>query len=327
MIEWQEYETLSSATRELASKLVNCSADEITFVQNTSQGIIYAIGSIPWQKGDNVILMKDAFPTNHSPFLYLLPDIEKRYVTSIELNNNPECVLGLIDKKTRAVSLDWVSFLNGTRIDLKTIAQICRARGIYFIVDGMQGCGAIQINLDDIQPDFFSSAAPKWLLGPHGIGIFYINKNTLGRLTPFNQGWLSAEWDDFYDILTPRRLKTTAARFEEGTKNYLGIIGFKETLKLFDEIGIDKIESQVLDLSDYLLLKLADPAYEIITPKERNKRAGIVSFRKKDANMMALFKKIKENNIKCSLRENYLRISPHFYNTTEELDNFVALLG
>jgi len=326
MIELQEYEELSNSTRKLAGKLVNTSADEICFVQNTSQGIIYAIGSIPFEKGDNVIIMKDAFPTNSAPFHYLLLDIEKRYVTSNELLNNPDCILKLINKQTKAISLDWVNFLNGIRIDLKRISQICKERNIYFIIDGMQGCGAITIDLNDIQPDFFSSAAPKWLLGPHGIGILYVNKKILPKLKSFNLGWLSAEWDDFYDIFTPRKLKTTASRFEEGTKNYLGIVGFQESLKLFDEIGIDKIELQILDLTDYLIKKINNPKYEIITPFERENRAGIVSFRKKDADNMELFLKLKKNGVICSLREGYLRISPHFYNTTQELDRLVEII-
>ncbi len=326
MIEWQEYEALSNSTRALVAKLVNASADEICFVQNTSHGIIYAIGSIPFEKGDNVIIMKDAFPTNSAPFHYLLPDIEKSYVTSKELLNNPDCILKLINKRTKAISLDWVNFLNRIRIDLKRISQICKERNIYFIIDGMQGCGAITIDLNDIQPDFFSSAAPKWLLGPHGIGLFFVNKNIVGKLKSFNLGWLSAEWDNLYDILTPRKLKTTASRFEEGTKNYLGMVGFQESLKLFDEIGIDKIELQILDLTDYLIKKINNPKYEIITPFERERRAGIVSLRKKDVDNMWLFMKLKQNNIICSLREDYLRISPHFYNTTKELDKLIELV-
>jgi cysteine desulfurase/selenocysteine lyase len=326
MIEWQEYEALSNLTRALAANLVNCSPDEICFVQNTSQGIIYAIGSIPFKKGDNIIILKDAFPTNSYPFRFMLPDVEKRYLTSKEILDETDCLLKLIDKKTKAISLDWVNFLNGIRIDIKRISQICKEHNIYFIIDGMQGCGAVRIDLNDIQPDFFSSAAPKWLLGPHGIGIFYVNKNTFGKLKPSNLGWLSADWDDFYDILTPRKLKTNASRFEEGTKNYLGIIGFKESLKLFDEIGIDKIESQVLDLTDYLVKKIDNPNFEIVTPFDRNKRAGIVSFRKKDADNMEIFKKLKQNNVTCSLREGYLRVAPHFYNTTEEINRLIELV-
>ena len=325
-IEWDEYEKLSNGTRELAAKMVNATNDEICFIQNTSQGIIYAIGSIPFEKGDNVILMKDAFPTNLSPYLYLLPEVEKRYVTSSELLSDPNYILKLIDNKTKAVALDWVNFLNGIRIDLATIGQICQDKGIYFIVDGMQGLGAVMLDLKKIHVDFFSSAAPKWLLGPHGIGMLYVKRETLTQLKPFNLGWLSADWVDFYDIFTPKPLKTSAARFEEGTKNYLGIVGFQECLKLFHEIGLAKVESQVLDITDYFLSKINDLRFEIITPKARDKRAGIVSFRRKDKDSMELFMKLKQKKIVCSLREGYIRISPHFYNTIEELDHLIKII-
>lgn len=325
-IEWQEYEALSNSTRDLAAKLVNASPDEIGFIQNTSQGIIYAIGSIGFEKGDNVILMQDAFPTNSYPFHFLLPDVEKRYVTSKELIDDPDCLRKLIDIKTKAVALDWVNFLNGARIDLKYFSDICKKHNVYFIVDGMQGCGAITINLNAIQPDFFASAAPKWLLGPHGIGIFYVNKNTLSKLRPCNLGWLSADWDNFYDIKTTRKLKNSAARYEAGTKNYLGIVGFKEVLKLFAEIGADRIETQVLDLTDYLVKKIKTTEFEIVTPFSRNNRAGIFSFRKKDTDSRSLYNKLKQNNILCSVRDGYLRISPHFYNTLQELDRLVEIV-
>jgi selenocysteine lyase/cysteine desulfurase len=325
-IEWAEYENMSNQTRSLAAKMVNSSPDEICFVQNTSQGIIIAIGSIPWEKGDNVILMKDAFPTNLYPFLYLLPDIEKRYVSSSDLNANPDCILTQINERTKAISLDWVNFLNGIRIDLATIARICKEKNIYFIVDGMQGLGAAKIDLSRIQPDFFSAAAPKWLLGPHGIGILYVKRETLGRLKPFNLGWLSANWVNFYDIFTPKSLKTNASRFEEGTKNYLGIVGLQESLKLFHEIGINNVESQIFHITDYLLSKINDLRFEIITPRAREKRAGIISFRRKDKDSMELFMKLKQKKIVCSLRENYIRISPHFYNTTEELDQLIKII-
>jgi selenocysteine lyase/cysteine desulfurase len=325
-IEWDEYEKLSGDTRDLAAKMVNATSDEICFIQNTSQGIIYAIGSISWEKGDNVILMKDAFPTNSYPYLFLLPEVEKRFITSFELISDLDSLLKLIDNRTKAIALDWVNFLNGIRIDLAAIGQICQDKDIFFIVDGMQGLGAITLDLKKIHVDFFSSAAPKWLLGPHGIGMLYVKRETLSRLKPFNLGWLSADWPDFYDIFTPKPLKTSAARFEEGTKNYLGIVGFQECLKLFHEIGLDNVGSQVLDITDYFLSKINDLRFEIITPKARDKRAGIVSFRRKDKDSMELFMKLKQKKIVCSLREGYIRISPHFYNTIEELDHLIKII-
>lgn len=325
-IEWNEYEELANATRALAAQMVNVSSDEICFIQNTSQGIIIALDSIPWQDGDNLILMKDSFPTNVYPFLYLLPNIEKRYVTSSEILADPYLITRQIDKKTKAIALDWVNFLNGVKIDLTTIGEIAKDKGIYLIIDGMQGLGATTIDLKKSYVDFFSAAAPKWLLGPHGIGILYVNQTTLGRLQPCHLGWLSADWKDFYDIFTPKSLKTNAARFEAGTKNYLGIVGLRECLKLFLEIGMENIESQIYHITDYLISEIDSLKFEIITPRERKKRAGIMSFRHKDKDSQELFIKLKQNKIIGSLRQGYIRISPHFYNTIEELKDLVKVI-
>jgi len=325
-IEWEEYEKLSNRTRQLTAKMLNVTGDEICFIQNTSQGIIIAIGTIPWQDGDNLILMQDGFPTNLYPFLYLLPNIEKRYVTSSEILADPCSITKRIDKKTKAIALDWVNFLNGIKIDLTTIGQIAKEKGIYLIIDGMQGLGATTIDLKKSYVDFFCAAAPKWLLGPHGIGILYISKKTLSHLQPFNLGWLSADWKDFYDIFTPKPLKTTAARFEPGTKNYFGIVGLQKCLRLFLEIGIDKVESQIYHLTDYLISEISSSKFETITPRARSKRAGIVSFRRKDKAGQELYLKLKQNRVVVSLRQEYLRISPHFYNTIEEIEHLIKII-
>lgn len=325
-IEWQECEKLTNETRELAARMLKVNSAEIGFIQNTSQGIIFALGSIPFKKGDNVILMKDAFPTNHYPFLYLLPDIEKRYVTSSELLEDPNFIQKQIDKNTRAIALDWVNFLSGIAIDIATIGQICRKQGIYFIVDGMQGLGALSLDLSKVAVDFFATGAPKWLLGPHGIGLFYVRREILSNLKLFNIGWLSADWVDFYDIFTPKQLKTSAARFEAGTKNYLGIVGLKESLKLLTEIGLANIEARIHRLGDYLVSKLNDTNFKLITPKAKEKRAGIITFRRKDKVSKDLFMALKQKKVIISLREDYLRISPHFYNTLEELDLLLKII-
>ncbi|MEO0115772.1 MAG: aminotransferase class V-fold PLP-dependent enzyme [candidate division WOR-3 bacterium] len=326
-LEWSYCEKLADAVRQFAAKLVNAAKDEIAFVQNTSQGIIIAIGSISWQSGDNLILMKDGFPTNLYPYHYLLPQVEKRYVTSYEILADPYSILKHIDKKTKAVALDWVNFLNGIKIDIATIGEICRNKGIYFIIDGMQGLGAVTIDLSKVKVDFFSAAAPKWLLGPEGIGILYVRKEILNCLQPTNLGWLSADWPDFYDIYTQKPLKTTTARFEAGTKNYLGITGLGESLKLFHNIGLANIETKIYHLTDYLLFEISDSRFEILTPRERNNRAGIVSFRHKDKDTQELFMKLRQNKIVCSLREGYIRISPHFYNTEQEMETLIRIIN
>ncbi|MEO0069375.1 MAG: aminotransferase class V-fold PLP-dependent enzyme [candidate division WOR-3 bacterium] len=322
-VPYLEAEKVVEETRGLVAKLMGVKPEEIAFVKNTSSGIILAIGLIPWERDDNLIMMSDAFPANSYPYHLLLADVEKRFVTSVELASGPECIFRLVDKNTRAVALDWVHFLSGAKFDIATISDFCRKKGIYLIVDAIQGLGAIRENFEKIGADFVAAGGGKWLLAPQGIGVLYIKNKTLPSLKPFNLGWLSCHWEEFNSTFTPKPLKRSASKFEEGTKNYLGIYGLREALKLILEFGLAEITERVYHLTGLLQDKLMEFGFELLTPKERQLRAGIVTCRKSGMDMVKLQAQLEKEKFICSVRENWLRISPHFYNTEDEVERFV----
>ena len=153
-VPYPEAEAVVEDGREMAARLMGVRSDEIAFVKNTSAGAIIAIGSIEWQHGDNLVMMKDAFPTNSYPFHYLLPHVEKRYVTSAELAKGPDCIFRLVDRHTRAIAIDWVHFLSGVRADIGAIATFCRTRAIHILIDAMQGLGAVNQSFGELGIDF-----------------------------------------------------------------------------------------------------------------------------------------------------------------------------
>jgi selenocysteine lyase/cysteine desulfurase len=182
-------------TRKLAGELIGASADEIAFIRNTSDGLIFAIESIIWEEGDNVILFKDGFPANRIPFEKLLPSyVERRYV-SIRSSDPESEIIKMMDKHTKAISIDWVDFLTGRRIDLKTLIENIQKNRIFLIVDAIQGLGALDLNISGIS--ILSSGASKWMLGPYGTGILYVSSGIMGRLKPSRIGWLSFAWKDY----------------------------------------------------------------------------------------------------------------------------------
>jgi len=322
-VPYTEAETVTEAVRGLAAKLMKVKPEEIAFVKNTSSGIIIASGSIPWESDDNMIMMKDAFPANTYPYYLLLPEVEKRFVTATELAQGPECVFRLADNRTRLVAIDWVHFLSGARFDIKEIGRFCQKEGIFFIVDAIQGLGVVDENFSGIGADFVVAGGGKWLLAPQGIGLLYVNLKKVGRLKPFNLGWLSAHWQDFNDCLTPRPLKKDASRYEEGTKNYIGIYGLRASLKLLIDFGMAEVTVRVFNLTRMLRERLLELGCEIMTPAEDEKRAGIITCRKKGKDMQVVFHRLEEKGFICALRENWLRISPHFYNTEDEIIRLV----
>jgi cysteine desulfurase / selenocysteine lyase len=325
-VPYQEAEAVVEDGREMAARLMGVRTDEIAFIKNTSAGAIIAIGSIEWQHGDNMVLMQDAFPTNTYPFDYLLPHVEKRYVTSAELAKGPECIFRLVDRHTRAIAIDWVHFLSGVRADVIAIVAFCRTRAIYILLDAMQGLGAVNQGFGDLGIDFVYAGGGKWLLGPQGSGILYVNSAILPKLKPANLGWLSAKWDDFNDIYTRKPMKPGASRFEEGTKNYIGIYGLRESLRILLDVGMSEVAARVRLLVQLLRQRLEQKGFEVMTPVDPQRHAGIITASRSDIDMAALFARLKQQGFICSLRESRLRIAPHFYNTEEEIDRFCAAL-
>jgi cysteine desulfurase / selenocysteine lyase len=326
-VPYPEAEAVVEDAREMAARLVGAKPDEIAFTKNTSAGAIIAIDSIEWHPGDNVVLMKDAFPANTYPFDFLLPQVEKRYVASDELTHGPECIYRLCDRHTRAIAIDWVHFLSGTRADLNAIAAWCRTRALYLLVDAMQGLGVVNQPLGELGIDFMYAGGNKWLLGPHGSGVLYVNSHTLPRLRPANLGWLSAKWDDFNDIYSRKPMKPGASRFEEGTKNYVGIYGLRESLRLLLDTGMSDVATRVRTLIDSLRKRLETMGFEAITPADPQRHAGIITVYKPGADMAVVHARLKSRGCICSLRENKLRIAPHFYNTEAEVERFCAALA
>ena len=325
-VPYSEAEAGVEEGRALAARLMGVRCEEIAFIKNTSAGAIVAIGSIPWEHGDNLVMMKDAFPSNVYPFHYLLPHVEKRYVTSAELVNGSDCVFRLVDRHTRAIVIDWVHFLSGVRADVAAIAAFCRTRAIHILVDAMQGLGAVDQNFADLSVDFVYAGGGKWLLGPQGSGILYVNSAILPKLKPANLGWLSAQWEEFNDIYTQKPMKPGANRFEEGTKNYIGIYGLRESLRILLDVGMSEVAERVRMLVQLLRRRLEERGFEVITPADPQRHAGIVTASRPDIDTSVLHARLKQQGFICSLRENRLRISPHFYNTEEEIEKFCAAL-
>jgi len=319
-------------TRSLAARLMNVSPSEIAFIKNTSEGILTAMHAIPWRPGDNAVVMKDAFPATTYPWLYLLPDVEKRWVPLHDPSNDPQGknfvmrLFDCVDTHTRAISIDWVHYLSGKRLELEELGESCRTRGIFTIVDGIQGLGALRLDCHRTQCDFLCAGASKWLFGPQGTGILYVSRERFEELKPCNIGWLSADWSNFQDFTTPAPLKENALRLEEGTLNHIGVHGMRENLKIILSIGPERIERWVTRLLDRLLKGLVELDCEILTPLDSELRSGILSFRHPSIGSQELWNSLSNNDIACSLRNGWIRISPHLYNTGGEVDLILETL-
>ena len=312
--------------RKKCARLVRAAPDEIAFVKNTSHGLSLVAEGLDWKAGDNVLFYEKEFPANIYPWLNLKrKGVETRTIPSRDGRILLEDIERLIDARTRLLAISSVQFSNGFRMDLKRAGELCRRKGILLCVDAIQSLGVIPMDVKGCNVDFLSADAHKWLLGPEGIGIFYCRKELAGQLNPPLIGWKSVQGD--FDFDHPDfQLKTDALRFEEGSMNLMGIFGLGAAIELLLEVGIENIKERVLDLGDAIIQEADRGGFAIYTPKAREERGGIITFagnfdpsRVRDV--------LREKGIMVNVRGGGLRVSPHFYNTEEEIHKLFEVIG
>ncbi len=305
--------------RKRCAELVSAECDEIAFVKSTSHGLSLVAGGLDWREGDNVVVYEKEFPSNLYPWMHL----EERGVTVRKLRARegriePEDIETAIDGRTRVLAVSSVQFTNGFRMDLVRAGEVCRRRGVLLCVDAIQSLGVIPVDVKTYGIDFLAADAHKWLLGPEGIGIFYCRKDLARRMDPALVGWKSVD-NEFCFEEPSFSLKNNALRFEEGSLNLMGIMGLGAAVDLLSEVGIRNIEERVLGLGEGIIGEADRRGWKILTPREKRARGGGITMAGSfDANVLSAA--LRRRGIMVNVRAGGLRISPHFYNTEDEID-------
>jgi selenocysteine lyase/cysteine desulfurase len=319
------FKAIADETKNIIGEMINCSGDRIAFLDNTANGIICLALGIHWNSGDRIILNDIEFPANVYPFLQLR---EKGVEVDILKSKNgivtAEQIIDAIQPGTKLISISFVQFLSGYRIDLEKIGKVCRERGIIFSVDSIQGLGAIRLDVEKCNIDFLANGTQKWMLGLQGLAFIYVKKELQDKMKSAPVGWLAVK--DAWKLLDFNlTTKETAERFQPGTLNNLGIYAFNSSMKFLKEFGFDEIEKQILSNSKYFIEELEtigykSPLYSLL----EKYLSGIVSFR--TGNGQKILDHLNQKKIVCSLREGYIRFAPHFFNTKQDIDYVVDAL-
>jgi len=313
------------SARASFAKLINASPGEVAFVKNTSEGISIVANGIDWKRGDNVVIPDIEFPANVYPWWNLKRlGVETRFVHAVEGRVLFEDLTACVDNRTRVVSVSSVECNSGFRTDLNRIGVFCKEQGILFCVDAIQSLGVLPMDVKRDHIDFLAADGHKWLLSVEGLGGFYISSTALDAIRPAVVGWNSMVNPlDFmsYDFT----LRPGAVRFEEGSFNTMSIQAFGAALSLFHEVGVENIEKQIMLLGDKILAELKRRNFEVLNSVIPEERSGIISFAggldlKKLSGFMA------ENQVSLTVRDGMVRLSPHFYNSENEIDRFFDLL-
>jgi selenocysteine lyase/cysteine desulfurase len=313
--------------RGLAGRLLHADSLDVAFVKNTSEGVGIVAEGFPWQPGDNVVIAAEEYPANVYPWLNLAGrGVEVRMVPSRGSRILLDDVRAALDGRTRVVSLSWVEFASGFRNDLDALGQLCRERGIFFFVDAIQGLGVLPLDVSRTPLDALAADGHKWLLAPEGAGLFYLRREWVERLRAVGVGWHSVVGAmDFARI--DFTLKPHAGRWESGTLNVAGIHALGASLELLLGLGMERIGERVLALTDHLCERARSAGLEVFSSREPGERSGIVSLvPPAGSDPRTLLRRCRDQGIVINVRAGRLRVSPHCYNTAEEIDRLMTAL-
>jgi selenocysteine lyase/cysteine desulfurase len=317
--QWLEtYEAL----RRAAARLINSTPGEIALLKNTSEGLATVAMGLNWRAGDKIVAFREEFPANQYPWQRL----EAKGVTIEWLSAaDPLDRIDEAARGARLLALSFVQFLTGHRADVNAIGEICHRRGAIFVVDAIQGLGVFPIDVQRAKIGALSADGHKWMFGPEGSAIFYISPELQAQVEPVEFGWTNtANYGDYGS--RDLTLRPDAGRYECGTLNTIGCYGLRAAIEFLLEVGVERIGPKVQALGDRIAEGVQQRGYQVLGERTQANGAGIVSFRDAGVDSTEIVARLARQRIVTAARAGWVRSSPHFYITEQEIEQMLALL-
>lgn len=325
---WDKTLTHYQSTREKIAAMLGVSPNEIAFSGNTTEGINWVANGIDWQAGDRIVSIHGEYPANIYPWMRLHENkgVDLQLIRPHDHRVTLEMIEQALTPGTKLLALSLVEFASGFRFDIEAVGRLCHEKGVLFLVDLIQGLGVIPVDLKKARVAFAMGGAQKWLIGPQGVGYFYCDPEHLSRLEVTTVGATSVAFLLPY-LEYNFTLRAGVSRFEYGTLPTQSIVGLGAALDLFLEAGMENVSARIKKLTDLLVEGLTQQGYRCHSPRGETEWSGIISFTHPKADAAALADRLWEKGIFAREREGYLRLAPHFYQTEEEMERVVEVLG
>ncbi len=311
--------------REQAAALIHGEADEIAFTKSTTHGLLIIANSIQWKSGDCIVVDEKTFPSNWHAWKPLEERFGVRVLAWPERNHRyrlEDLSRLTSENNVRMVSISSADFASGFQHDLKAVGGIAKNAGALYCLDGIQSIGAVPVDVRACQADFVSADGHKWMLGPEGCGFLFVRRESLSALEPWLCGWMGREnFVRFSDQTLPP--DPTARRFEEGALNLGGIHALGASLSLFNEIGMDRIHLRLRENVAILREGLATAGWKLISPEEPQSSCGISAFSHPEHDPERVVLALKHADIIATSRRGWLRLAPHFYQSSDDMEQVV----
>lgn len=327
-INFRSWLAVKEEARRLLANLLGARPEQVAFVRNTSDALSTVANGIDWRAGDNIVTFSHEFPSNIYPWLRIREafGVEVRMCEERDGRIDLADLESLIDDKTRIVAISQIQYASGFRINLARLGRVARHHDALFVVDAIQALGVIPINVGSEYIDVAAGAGHKWLLAPEGVGYLYLSDRARERIQPTLVGWVSVpNPDDYFNFEQGWNRGTLA--WETGTGPTALLHGFKASLELLSRFGVPSIANYLEELTDYLCERMSGKPYEIVSSRAAGEKSQIVCIRHLEGfSAIALYHRLRTKNIITAPRGDRLRIAPHFYNTTAEVDELIKAL-
>ena len=327
-VNFRKWLAVRESARQLVAGMLGARPEQVAFMRNTSDALSTVANGLGWHAGDNLVTFRHEFPSNLYPWLRLRDalGVEVRVCEERDGRVDVDELIRLIDGRTRIVAISQVQYASGFRADLERIGRVARAHDALLVVDVIQALGVIPIDVEAELVDVAAGACHKWLLTPEGVGLLYLSARARERIQPTLVGWTSVPNPDDYGNYEQGWNEGTLA-WETGTGPVALVHGLEASLKLLNEVGIGTIQAHLEKLTDHLCEQLRNTDYEVVSSRRMGEKSQIVCIRNTAGlSPMDLYSHLRKRNIITAPRGDRLRISPHFYNTLEEMDELVKAL-
>ena len=306
--------------RVLVAELLGAELESVALSANTGAGINLAAWGLPLGAGSVVVIPDLEFPANVYPWMAAarVRGYDVRLVPARDgLLDEPGVLAALDEPGARVLALSWVGFATGVAADVERLSDACRARGIWLVLDAMQGAGVLPLDLRRTHVDVLACGGQKWLLSPWGSGFTVVHPDLIDQLSPQPVSWMAVRGSDDFSALVEYDLawRDGARRFEQITVPFQDFAGMAASLELLRELGYGNVHAHVAARVAELAAGAHAAGVPVVTPEGR--RAGIVTVRPRE--VRAASERLRDALVVHSVREGTIRLSPHCYTTSEEI--------
>ncbi len=324
--DWRRWYGDIAKTREKAAAFLGAEGSEIAFAPSTSWGLNLVAQAFDWKAGDNVVGDDMEFPANVYPWMLL----ERRGIACRLAKNRGgrvtlDDIAARVDERTRVVAVSWVAFHNGWVYPIGEIGAFCRERGILFVVDAIQGLGALPLDVSRVPIDVLVADAHKWLLGQEACSILYVAESAKEKLAPPFGGWWNVKGDEAEGFLGYELVFHGGGRaYEPGTLPTAQIMGLAAALDLLSAMGKETIRDRILATTAALKTGLEARGWRIASPEPS--ASGILAAVPPDGDDRRMAKELEKRAVIVAPREGAVRFSPHAYNDEAEVTRILEAI-